>query len=246
MTRFCLIVLLVGLGIDAAGAQRPAEAPASVQQGDAGANRQSVKPGINDSFLDPELEIQEWVERFEVESREVYHARDEIMRHLDLKPGQRVVDIGAGTGFFTMLMCEAVGADGWAYAVDISPKFIGHLSTLFDERGIENVTTVMCEDDSICLPPESVDVAFICDVYHHFEYPMQSLASIHSALSDGGRMIVIDFERIPGVSREWLLGHIRAGKQTFIDEIQEAGFELISERKIAGFKENYFLEFRKR
>ena len=58
-------------------------------------------------------------------------------------------------------------------------------------------------------------------------------------------MIVIDFERIPGVSREWTLGHVRAGKQTFIDEIQEVGFELVAERQIPGFKENYFLEFRK-
>ncbi len=56
-------------------------------------------------------------------------------------------------------------------------------------------------------------------------------------------MIVIDFERIPGVSREWTLGHVRADKQTFIDEIQAAGFKLSAERKIGGFQENYYLEF---
>jgi predicted methyltransferase len=64
-------------------------------------------------------------------------------------------------------------------------------------------------------------------------------------MSDGGKLIVIDFERIPGVSREWTLDHVRGDKQTFINEIQEAGFELVAERTIPGFEENYFLEFRK-
>jgi predicted methyltransferase len=89
-------------------------------------------------------------------------------------------------------------------------------------------------------------VAFICDVYHHFEFPAQTLESIHSALSEGGRLIVIDFERIPGVSREWTLGHVRAGKETFIEEIEAAGFQLVAEREIQGFEENYYVEFRKR
>ena len=110
---------------------------------------------------------------------------------------------------------------------------------------LENVTTVLCDDDSICLPPDCIDVAFLCDVYHHFEYPGDTMKSIHRSLSTGGRVVVIDFERIPGVSREWTIGHVRANKQTFIDEIQAAGFELTAERKIAGFEENYYLEFRK-
>lgn len=207
--------------------------------------KQSVKPGINEKFLDPELDVQEWIERFEVESREVYQARNDILRQLDLQPGMRFADIGEGTGFFTLLMNKAVGPEGWAYAVEISPRFTEHLVKQFDQRGIDNVTTVMCDDDSVCLPPDSIDLAFICDVYHHFEYPIDTMRSIQHALADGGRLVVIDFERIPGVSREWMLGHVRAGKQVFIDEIQSAGFEFVVERPIPGFKENYLLEFRK-
>lgn len=221
-------------------AQEPTAAPA------AAAKKQSVKPGINDRFLDPELDVQEWIDRFEVESREVYRARKEIMQRLNLKPGDRIADVGAGTGFFTLLMSKAVTPGGWVYAIDISPKFVEHLASLFDERNVTNVTTVMCDDDSVCLPPASIDVAFICDVYHHFEYPGETMQSLHSALADGGRVFVIDFERIPGVSREWTLGHVRAGKEVFIDEIQAAGFELVGEREIPGFEENYLLEFRKR
>ena len=206
---------------------------------------ESVKPGINKNFLDPNLDIQEWIERFEVESREVYEARKEILERLRLRPGDRIADVGAGTGFFTLLMADAIGKQGWAYAVDISPKFVEHLAKQFHERGLTNVTTVLCDQDSICLPPRSVDLVFICDVYHHFEFPAKTLKSIHRSLDRDGRFIVIDFERIPGVSREWLLGHVRAGKEVVIDEIQAEGFELTAERKIPGFKENYFLEFRK-
>ena len=236
MNRICALLIVIASATAAVGQE-------AVEQ-TAPATKQSVKPGINDGFLDPELNVQEWIERFEVESREVYGAREEIMRHLNLKPGDRIADVGAGTGFFSLQMSTAVGADGWTYAVEISPRFVEHLVKLFDQRSIENVTTVMCDDDSICLPPESVDVAFICDVYHHFEYPDDTMKSIRRALVDGGRVVVIDFKRIPGVSREWTLGHVRAGKQTFIDEIQAAGFELVAEREIAGFDENYYLEFR--
>ncbi|TWU36621.1 hypothetical protein Q31b_49020 [Novipirellula aureliae] len=205
----------------------------------------SETESINKTFLDPNLDVEAYIDRFEVESREVYHARDEIMRHLNLKPGERAVDVGAGTGFYSLLMSEAVGDDGWVYAVEISPKFVEHLANMFDEREKKNITTVMCDNDSVCLPPRCVEVALICDVYHHFEYPEQTMKSIFDAMTDGGRLFVIDFERIPGKSRKWIFGHVRAGKQTFIDEIQSVGFELFAERKITGFNENYFLEFRK-
>ncbi|TWU22222.1 Demethylmenaquinone methyltransferase [Novipirellula galeiformis] len=213
--------------------------------GTPGKAKPSVNPGINDSFLDPQLDVQAWVERFEVESREVYHARDAIMSQLNLKPGDRVADVGAGTGFYSLLMSDAVGPQGWVYAIDISPNFVQYLADQFDQREVENVTTVMCDDDSICLPPNSIDLAFICDVYHHFEFPQQSMKSIFKSLRRGGRVVMIDFERIPGVSREWTIGHVRAGKSTFIDEVQSVGFELTAERTIPGFKENYYLEFRK-
>lgn len=238
---FLLFVTLLSCPYSLGQESPPSDAPNAKEP----ASSESVKPGINDNFLNPDLEIDEWIDRFEVESREVYHARNEILERLKLKKGMRVADVGAGTGFYTLLMSEAVGSEGWAYAIDIAPAFIQHLGQLIAAKNVSNATPVFCTDRSICLPPDSIDLAFICDVYHHFEYPMDTMASIHRALRSGGRVVVIDFERIPGVSREWLLGHVRAGKQTFIDEIQSAGFRLIAEREIPGFEENYFLEFAK-
>jgi ubiquinone/menaquinone biosynthesis C-methylase UbiE len=206
---------------------------------------QSVQPGINASFLDPELDVDAFINRFEVESREIYSARDAVLKALDLKPGMSIADVGAGTGFYAIAMANAVGPTGQVFAVELAPKFVVHIRDLSRNLGRENVTPILCDEDSVRLAPNSVDVAFSSDVYHHFEYPQLTLASVFRALRPGGRWIVIDFERIEGVSREWTMQHVRAGKDVVTKEVLQAGFELVGEKKIEGFKENYFLEFRK-
>ena len=70
--------------------------------------------------------------------------------------------------------------------------FIQHIGGIVRRRQLRNVTTVLCSEDSIDLPPASIDLAFLCDVYHHFEYPKSSLASIHAALKSGGRNIKLE------------------------------------------------------
>lgn len=209
------------------------------------AKPESVKPGINDRFLAPDLDVREWVERFEVESREIYHARQIVAARLKLKPGDRIADIGTGTGIFVEPFSAAVGPTGWVYALDIAPAFIDRIGAIIDVKSLANVTPVLCGQDDLRLPPESLDAAFICDTYHHFEYPQTSLASLLRALKPGGQVIVIDFERIEGVSREWTLGHVRAGKEVFRQEFEDAGFAFVEEVEIPGFVENYFLRFRK-
>jgi predicted methyltransferase len=69
------------------------------------------------------------------------------------------------------------------------------------------------------------------------------LASIRQSLRPGGRFIVIDFERIPGVTPKSRLDHVRAGKETVIEEITASGFRLREEVKTLGLKDNYYLVF---
>ena len=215
------------------------------QASDGGDRESSVKPGINKSFKNPALDVDRYVKLFEIESREVYLNRDKILDACDIGKGDRVADIGAGTGLFTRMFSKAVGNKGWVYAVDIAPRFIQHINKEATKSKLNNITGVLCAENSINLPPNSVDVVFICDTYHHFEYPKSTLASIHRALKKGGHMIVIDFERIPGKTRAWTMNHVRAGKGVFSAEIKDAGFELVKEEEIDGFKENYFLKFKK-
>jgi len=212
----------------------------------AAALAETVPAGINASFLGPDTDVARFISRFESESREIFKYRQRIVDLLELQPGEAVADIGAGTGFFTNLFARKVGATGRIYAVEIAPKFVEHLQDLATAMNLPQIEVVQCTSRSAELPENSIDMAFICDVYHHFEHAAATMQSIHRALRPGGQVVVIDFERIPGVSREWLLNHVRAGKEVFRDEVLAAGFELLREDDSGFLKENYILRFVKR
>lgn len=204
----------------------------------------SVKPGINEKFLSDDLDVEEWTGRFEGESREIYAHRKEIVAALKLEDAQRVADVGAGTGFFSELLAEAVGENGQVWALEISPKFIEHLKQRFDKAGLSQIEVVENTDRSTGLAESSVDLAFICDVYHHFEFPDDILRNLKYVLRGRGSLVVVDFKRIEGESKEWVFDHVRAGQEVFRAEIEKAGFVFVEEVKIDGLEDNYVLRFR--
>ncbi len=210
----------------------------------ASAAETNVNPGINKSFLDPELKVGSFVERFEREGREVYDHREAIVKKAGIKPGKVVADIGAGTGLFEPLLSAAVGAGGKVIAVDIVPRFLSHVQNRAKELKLGNISTVLCTAKSTNLKPNSVDVVFICDTYHHFEYPQSTLKSIRAALRPDGEIFIVEFKRIAGQSTEWIMNHVRAGEEVFTKEIEDAGFEKVESLEL--LKDNYILRFRKR
>jgi predicted methyltransferase len=203
----------------------------------------SVKPGINKDFVDPALDIAKYEQRFEGESREVFVHRTKIAALSDVRAGMAVADIGAGTGLFTFLFGPKVGIDGVVYAVDIAPKFVAHIRDVAQQRGLTQVKPVLCSERSVELPDASVDLVFVCDTYHHFEYPKATMASIHRALRPNGQLVIVDFIRIPGVSRPWILDHVRAGQDEVTREIEAAGFKKVRDEDTAFLKENYAMRF---
>lgn len=203
---------------------------------------QSIRPGINKNFQNPD--VKEWIKRFERNGRDVYDKRNEILAACNLKPGMTVADVGAGTGLFTYMFSSAVGPEGHVYAVDIAESFIKGIKTKSKEAGTTNVKCIVCTPEDTKLPSDSVDVVFICDTYHHFEFPHKTMASIHKSLRAGGHVIVIDFQRIEGVSSDWTLNHVRGSKEDFTKEIEEAGFKLVEEKKDL-LRDKYFLRFKK-
>lgn len=238
LTVFAALTLalwgLVGGGCTSASVPKPTTAAAP---------ESSVKPGVNAEFLKPDLNVSQWVERFEREGREIYDRREAIVAAARLQPGMVVADIGAGTGLFTPYFSRAVGPKGKVMAVDIVPAFLDRIRQRATAEGLANVQTVLCTDRSVELPPNSIDFAFICDVYHHFEYPHSSMTSLHRALRAGGELLLVDFKRVPGKSSDWVLDHVRAGQDVFTAEIHAAGFEQVEERDI--LKDNYVVRFRK-
>ncbi len=211
-------------------------APASAQES-------RPDPKINEPFK--KADVKGFIKKFESDDRELYKKRNEIVAALDLRPGMAVADIGAGTGLFTRLFAERVGPKGKVYAVDISPNLLAHIASEAKKRRHDHVVIVQGTQDSTNLPPESVDLVFACDVYHHLEKPEKTLASIRRALKPGGRLVVIDFDRVEGKSTAFVLKHVRASQEVFRKEIQSAGFVVVKPAKKPDLAESFFLCFHK-
>jgi ubiquinone/menaquinone biosynthesis C-methylase UbiE len=200
---------------------------------------------MNKKFTDPEADIEHFVKQFENEARDVYAKRRQITRAVDLRPGDAVADIGAGTGLFTQLFAAQVGPKGTVYAVDIGPAFVKYIADQAKQHGQEQVIkTVLNTADSAELPPVSIDVAFICNTYHHFEHPERMLASIHRALRPSGRLVVIDFD-LRKDSGEFIRQRARAPKEVYYREIAAAGFERLDTKGAPSIKDNFYAEFRR-
>ncbi len=104
--------------------------------------------------------------------------------------------------------------------------------------------TVLNTPDSAELPAHSIDVAFLCDTYHHFEHPAKMLASLHRALRPGGRLVLVDFD-LRGGDREYVAVRARAPKEVYYKEIEAAGFRRIETPDVPRIKDNFYAEFRR-
>jgi len=207
--------------------------------------QQTITPTAKDLNKSFDADASQWTERFEHEGRAIYDKRYEILDAMHLKPGMNVADIGAGSGLFARLMAQRVGPGGTVYAVDISKNMIDHIAKTADEEKITNLKAVLGDPHSPKLQANSLDLVSIIDSYHHFEFAQDMLREIRKDLRPNGALVLIDFKRIDGVSKEYILKMVRAGEGTFTDEFQNAGFELV-ERRDDMFPENYLLRFRLR
>ncbi len=229
--RLASWLTLVGLVITAATTQAVAQQIITQKAKD-----------LNKSF---DADVAHWAERFEHEGRSIYDQRFAILDEMGLKPGMVVADIGAGSGLISRLIARRVAPGGTVYAVDIAKNMIDHIEKTAREENIPNLKAVLGKPRSPSLPPNSVDVICIIDAYHHFEHPAAMLAEIRKELRSDGLLVLIDFKRIEGVARDFVLDMVRAGEGTFTDEFLNASFEL-TERWDDMFPENYLLKFRHR
>lgn len=207
------------------------------------AGQQTITPTAKELNRAFDADASQWVSRFEHEGRGIYDKRYEILDAMHLKPGMNVADIGAGSGLIARLMAQRVTPGGTVYAVDISKNMIDHIQETAHD--IPNLKALLGTPRSPMLQPNSVDLVSIIDSYHHFEFPQDMLREINKALRPDGVLVLIDFKRIDGVSKDYILKMVRAGEGTFTDEFQNAGFELI-ERRDDMFEDNYLLRFRHR
>ncbi|MFM1872434.1 MAG: hypothetical protein RL398_1856 [Planctomycetota bacterium] len=202
----------------------------------------SVRPGINADFLAADLDLAAMAARFTRDDRDVWRHRDAVLTAFGARRGERVLDLGAGTGAFAVVLARTVGADGTVHALDLAPPFVLALAELARREGLPQLRAGACTPTGTGLPTDSLDRALVCDTYHHLEYPQAMLADLRRVLRPGGELFVVDFDKIPGTSREWILGHVRADRAQATAEITAAGFALV-ETCECGLEENYALRF---
>jgi ubiquinone/menaquinone biosynthesis C-methylase UbiE len=151
-----------------------------------------------------------------------------LVKLLGIRPGMTVADLGTGTGLMLPAFSAAVGPQGKVIAEDIFADFLERAK----KRGAPNVTFVLGTDRDPNLPAGAVDLAFVMDAYHHFDYPADMLANIAKGLKPGGRLAIVDFYRRKGAMgpdrEDFPLEHIRIDLDGVVQEVKAAGFELLS------------------
>lgn len=92
---------------------------------------------------------------------------DEVVRALELQPGARVADLGAGGGYFTFPLAKAVGPSGLVYALDIDPDMTEYVQRRAAAEGVQQIHTILAAPDDPHLPADGVDLLFTSNTYHH-------------------------------------------------------------------------------
>lgn len=133
-----------------------------------------------------------WLNRPEREEEE---RLTKLIELLDLKPGETVADIGAGSGVITEKLARAVGAEGTVYAVDIQDEMLLLIRERMKAEGIENVVPVLGEIEDPKLKANSVDLALLVDVYHEFSHPYEMTRAMAKSLKPGGRIAFVEYRK---------------------------------------------------
>jgi ubiquinone/menaquinone biosynthesis C-methylase UbiE len=138
-------------------------------------------------------DVAHWTSVFESADRAKWQKPDGVVRALNLKPGQTVIDIGAGSGYFTRRFAKAVGPSGTVIGLDV--EMVDYMKTDARKLGLQNYHARVVKADDPELSPNSADVIFFCDTLHHVDERLAYLRKLAPALKPGGRIAVVDFKK---------------------------------------------------
>lgn len=165
-----------------------------------------------------------WAKQFDDPSRDAWQRPDQVLAKLHLASTDHVADIGAGTGYFTVRIAELV-PDGRVIATDLEADMVTYLGERAHNAGLDNVVTVQSTAENPALN-EPVDVAFLCNVYHHIEERPTYFANVASTLAEGGRLVIVDFRPDAPPDTPGPPPQHRVGPEALTDELAQAGFVL--------------------
>lgn len=189
------------------------------------------------SFAD----VEKWTQVFDDPERDAWQKPREVIAALGLQPGMAVADLGAGTGYFSRHLFEAVGDTGAVFAVDTEPNLVAHLRKRA-EKEHTGVIPVLASFDNPRLPAARLDLVLVVDTYHHINDRLTYFRNLQRALTPGGRVAIIDWHKraLPvGPPVEHKLARAQV-----LEEMNAAGYDLAQEVSILPYQ--YFVVFRAR
>jgi len=207
-------------------------APAAARAQDA---RQRSPHEMHGLHNDPKA----YIGALEDPQRDAYQKPQEVLAALNIKPGEVIADIGAGSGYFTFPLARRIGESGKVYAVDVSPDMILQINRRIRDFRSTNVVSVLSVADDPLLPAGSVDRFFFCDSWHHIENQPKYLSQIKRLLKPRGEVVMIDFHK-----KELPVGpplRMKIAREDLIRQMNENGFRLAREHTFLPYQ--YFLVF---
>lgn len=171
--------------------------------------------------------------------RDAYQKPHEVMTALNLKSGEVIADIGAGSGYFTFRIAHHVGPKGKVFAVDVSPDMIRHVNRRIRDLKTANVVSILADPDDPLLAEQSVNRFFICNVWHHVENPSKYLAALKKMLKPAGEIVMIDFHK-----KDLPFGppvQMKIAREDLIKQMEANGFRITKEHTFLPYQ--YFLVF---
>lgn len=185
----------------------------------------------------------QYISMLERDSRDEMQQPRRVLDALGVEPGEVVADVGAGSGYFTVLLADAVGPKGRVIATDIRQEMLDYLSKRLGEAGIENVELVKVEADDPGLPPRAITTVLMVDVMHYVKDRAAFARKLRPALAPGGRLAIIDFRYDPEAEREFAPPPRQQVPRAVLDrDMAEAGFEV--DTSFDFLREQYFVIYR--
>jgi arsenite methyltransferase len=170
--------------------------------------------------------------------RDAWQQPERVIEALGLQHGDRVADLGAGGGYFTWGLAEAVGPSGQVYAIDVDPDMTEYLTQEALRRGASNVQVVLAAPDDPHLPSPGVDLLFSCDTYHHLQDRSAYFSRLRGSLRPGGRVAIVELKGV-GWFERWF-GHFTPAEE-IREEMRAAGYRLVAQHDF--LERQHFLVF---
>ncbi|MGH7047983.1 MAG: class I SAM-dependent methyltransferase [Stellaceae bacterium] len=129
-----------------------------------------------------------------------------LLARLSLGGGERVLEIGCGTGALTLPIAAAVGANGRVFTVDISEPMLGMARQRIAERGLQNVTLQLGDAQVFAFEANAFDIATSRMGVMFFADPTAAFRNIRGALRPGGRTVFACWGPL-AENQHWLIAH---------------------------------------